>query len=277
MGVARATALSDPAEVIPGTYGFTGLAYQSTSGLLFSPVAPDEIAYTDASGSNIGTIILPETSAIYLPLIAADAGALYVPTIASELIREAEITEFPLAISKLSLSGTTLTDAVSVPVSALGLATEDTVLMPTDMIVKDGVLYIAAVHIDAPGALNYSTESYSRGKIVAVNTATMTKLWETGWVPSESDRFPTDSRTQLYGPRRFVAIAPKKLYVFDEGFYIDPNLKLSPGIGFYPYKDVDRVAEIDLESHTISNTGLDGAVSYLDAFEGIYIENPYSC
>ena len=53
----------------------------------------------------------------------------------------------------------------------------------------------------------------------------------------------------FYGPKKFIAVKPKKLVIADEGyaFYTDSN-------GVYNFKNVNRVVTVDLESFAISST-----------------------
>ena len=61
---------------------------------------------------------------------------------------------------------------------------------------------------------------------------------------------PTEAQANkaFYGPKKFIAIKPKKLVIADEGcaFYTDSNA------AFY-FKNVNRVVTVDLESFAISS------------------------
>jgi hypothetical protein len=90
----------------------------------------------------------------------------------------------------------------------------------------------------------------------------MSPLWETGW---NEDAVPSDGDdATFYGPIRFVGLAPKKLYVADEGFYWS-------GVGGSALQDVDRVVEIDLEPEAVSGIGQRGAVVFFSKYTDIVL------
>ena len=111
-----------------------------------------------------------------------------------------------------------------------------------DMTVKDERLYVLAGQNVGYGVPHH-------GKLVEIDPSSLLKTRELGWTSAD---YPTDPATQLYGPQRFIALAPRKLIVADEG---------SDGSG-----DVDRVVEFDLESWTISDIGLDGVVTFFNSY-----------
>ena len=111
-----------------------------------------------------------------------------------------------------------------------------------DMTVKDERLYVLAGQNVGYGVPHH-------GKLVEIDLSSLLKTRELGWTSAD---YPTDPATQLYGPQRFIALAPRKLIVADEG---------SDGSG-----DVDRVVEFDLESWTISDIGLDGVVTFFNSY-----------
>lgn len=125
--------------------------------------------------------------------------------------------------------------------SALGL-TDGTNLKIEDMKVVDGKLYIAAGEHDPYG-------TYHRGKIVEVDTSNMAKLREFGWSTSS---FPTSPSTQFYGPKRFLGVAPRKLIVADEGSFSGAN--------------IDRVAEVDLDSGAIDGIWFLNTVNFFSDY-----------
>ncbi len=113
-----------------------------------------------------------------------------------------------------------------------------------DMTVKDGRLFIAVAGQD---------NGYYHGKIVEVHRAELSKVREIGWSPTS----PTSPTTQFYGPTRFLALAPRKLIVSDEG-YID-------GTG-----NVNRVIAVDIEDWAFSGVGLEGASEFFYDFGAAY-------
>lgn len=127
-----------------------------------------------------------------------------------------------------------------------------------DMTIVDDELYIIANNINASDYMYVNVDiPSSRGKIVTVDCATMLRKWETGW-SGDGNNFPVFPNSQFYGPKRFVAVAPKRLYIFDNGFSWNGSY-----YGNY-FINVYRVAEIDRESRSIVNTGLSSPTSYFD-------------
>lgn len=167
---------------------------------------------------------------------------------------------YELIIAKVAVDdGGTAALAGKLAYYTTGLAVMDEFsLEVSDMYAADGVLYVAACQTSTD---EYSSNCYSRGKVIAFDTATMTKLWETGW-RGDDVHYPTEKDALLVGPRRFVAVSPKKLYVADDGYYLGDD-KLC--------RDVDRVVEIDTADGTITAMGLDGAVPFFDTFDGTYV------
>lgn len=114
-----------------------------------------------------------------------------------------------------------------------------------DMRFQDGVLYIAAGEHDG----EYSYGTMHHGKVVAVRTSDMTKFREIGW--SGETPIPSPS-TQFYGPKRFLAIAPRRLFLADEGY--DGT------------SEIDRVVELDLENWSVAGVGLEGTVNFFSTY-----------
>lgn len=107
-----------------------------------------------------------------------------------------------------------------------------------DMTVKDGKLYVAAGE-------NYGITHH--GKVIEIRLSDLAKQREIGWSPS----FPSSPNTQFYGPTRFLAIAPRKLIVADEG---------NDG------SEINRVVEVDLD---------DWSFSYIRDPAGVDLFNEY--
>lgn len=143
-----------------------------------------------------------------------------------------------------------------------GAGSQNYQLSVQDMAVYDGILYILATDIETPADSGYLVIARSKGKVIAVSTSTMSKLWEAGWV-GDGVKYPTSDGTQFYGPTRIVGIAPKKLYIIDEGGVFDSNT--------YAYLDIDRVVELDTESGSITKVGLEGESSFFTVYSYISI------
>jgi hypothetical protein len=125
------------------------------------------------------------------------------------------------------------------PLADLGFAPP---LEIRDMTVKDGRLYVLVGE-------NISFGTPHHGKLVELDLDTFVTIRELGWT---SANYPTDPATQLYGPQRFIALAPRKLILADEG---------SDGIA-----DVDRVVEIDIEAWSMSDIALEGVVTFFNSY-----------
>jgi len=123
----------------------------------------------------------------------------------------------------------------------LGLTYYDGVSYPliiNDLQVKSNRLYIA-------GSTNGGLGNYY-GKIVEISTDDLSPNRDIGW----SAETPTSTDAlAFFGPTRFLAIAPRKLYLSDEGLFESST-------------EVDRVVEVDLDSGAISAVGQLGAVSF---------------
>lgn len=135
----------------------------------------------------------------------------------------------------------------------------------TDLIVKNGVLYAAAAQV-VPD--NYTNYLYSRGKVMALDIDTLTPLWETG-MPSADAHYPAgeDRDRQFYGPTRFIGLAPKKLYVMDEGFQWSgtPNSAVA---------NVDRVMDVDMEEQAVTGAGLEDEVAFFSSYSYLIVYGP---
>lgn len=128
-----------------------------------------------------------------------------------------------------------------------------------DMIVKDGVLYIISTQrYVGDGYTTYSDSLESRGRLTAISTANLAQLWETGF--SETG-LPSNPAKEFYGPTRFVGVAPKKLYIADEGFRWEYTTQQTAN----PI-NVDRVIEVDLDQKAITGVGLEGEATFFQDF-----------
>lgn len=145
-----------------------------------------------------------------------------------------------------------------------GVSTSQFVLIDIqDMTVIGGTLYIAASEVYTTSYPDDLSLARSRGKIISVDTATMTVLYEAGW---SGGKYPTPDSTQLYGPVRFVGLAPRKLYILDEGGVWDGETYSG-----YGYSDIDRVVELDLDGGVISAVGLSGTSEMYERYDQIFI------
>ncbi|HPM72140.1 MAG TPA: hypothetical protein PLE25_04160 [Spirochaetales bacterium] len=165
-------------------------------------------------------------------------------------------TATPLAFATLEELGLGYYDAES---AFWPLAVED-------MAIVGGTLYVALSELNTQASLSggiLAGAAVCRGKIVALGMHPLQYLWEVGW-RDDSDRRPeSPDAPGLFAPRRFLAVAPKRLYLLDEGFYVDVS-KYSSGT-WYPFEDVDRIVAVDVEARSLSfgARGLtDGLVNY---------------
>jgi hypothetical protein len=192
--------------------------------------------------------------------LAAGAGFMYAPVFSS--------SQDAYGIGKFAVTKTGESAQATVvaftPFSAIGIDYASG-LKVNDMIVRDGVLYIAAaVHGNPNGNVYpyYLNSMKSRGKVIALSTADLTKLWEVGMTDTP---VPTSPATEFYGPARFVGVAPRKLYVADEGF----SWEDSPSY-YDQVTDVNRVVEINLDTGEIEAIGLNGEATFFENFTGYY-------
>ena len=100
----------------------------------------------------------------------------------------------------------------------------------------------------------FDTASKSRGKLVAISCSSLSFNFEIGW-SGDDNRFPTNSEKQFFGPRRFLAIAPRKLIIMDDGFIV--------GVPYAAYVDKDRMIEIDLENRIVAALGQDDSTDFI--------------
>ena len=189
-------------------------------------------------------------------VLAAADGHLYAPIIVNETFGVGKIAVTPGAQSAQA----TLADFITL--AALGMDGTPGYNFG-DMLVKDGVLYILANNlIISP----YVDHLVSKGKIIAVDAATMTgPLWTAG---DTTEVFPSiaNKNTRFYGPIRFVGVAPKKLYIADEGFYWQETEVFPSNVS-----NIDRVVEVDLEKRAITGTGFEGEVGFFSDLSGYQV------
>jgi hypothetical protein len=74
-------------------------------------------------------------------------------------------------------------------------------------------------------------------------------------------QFPDRPETQFYGPKRFIGIAPKKLYVADDGFTVTGSY------GNQTEVNQNRVVEVDLDAKAISGSGLQDASEFFVQYD----------
>ncbi|HOZ73251.1 MAG TPA: hypothetical protein PK179_12110 [Spirochaetales bacterium] len=190
--------------------------------------------------------------------IAVDAlGYLYVP--AYELSTEAS------GILRFSVDDTaTATTIAFASFEELGLG-YFTGLINTivqDMTIANGVLVVALSEIDAYYGISADLLT-GRGMIVGIEPNSLKRLWTCGELDELSPNYPDDPVAQLYGPRRFLAVSPKRLYVLDAGFSWS-------GEAADPLKNEMRVVAVNLETGAIAETGLNGQVDYFETDYSTY-------
>jgi len=197
--------------------------------------------------------------------IAVDGGGnVFVPAVDS-LAYENVIIKMTVDEPVGTVSDSTAISSVSF--ESIGLGYVDEVFSPImieDMTVVGGTLYIAACDTNAYDYMYVDSDfPKSRGLVLAVNTGTMMTAWSSGW-SGDFENFPVDAGTQFYGPRRFVAIAPKRLYVADDGFSWDGSY-----YGNY-FVDVDRIVALDTETGSVVASGLDSASTFYEDYSSMY-------
>ncbi len=123
---------------------------------------------------------------------------------------------------------------------ALGIAS----LTIKDLAVKDGKLYVLA----AENVWNGSTIHHGKLLELQLDDLSVSRV-----LGASSGTYPGDPDTQFYGPQRFIAIAPRKLIISDEGLLVGNN-------------DIDRVVQVDIPSWTIEMIGLEGQVNFFRTY-----------
>ncbi|HAE23319.1 MAG TPA: hypothetical protein DCG47_13515, partial [Spirochaetaceae bacterium] len=113
-----------------------------------------------------------------------------------------------------------------------------------DLAVKDDQLYILA------SENGWSGSTVHHGKLIEVRLDDLSVSRVLG---ASSGTYPENPTTQFYGPQRFLAIAPRKLIIADEGLLVD-NV------------DIDRVIQVDIPSWTIEMIGLEGQVNFFKTY-----------
>jgi hypothetical protein len=263
--------------------GLTDIVLSEASNRLYGLLESDgfilEFLDLDDSEPVAASITIPSGYSLSGYGVAADGlGRVYVPA-----YYDASNSDGILRLSVDDLDGTLTAASGFVSLESIGLqytvyyvggdiGTET--LQIEDMRVVNGILYILGSQVTSSYSISgiSSDNAYSRGKIVAVDTSTMKKLWETGW--NSSRNFPSsDTDSSIFaGPRRFVAMAPKRLYVLDDGFgWLDHGLSETIDVS-----EVNRVIEIDTARGAIvSSTIFTGEYSvvpdYLYLYSGGYI------
>ena len=264
-GLVRYTTLDDSDPLSESST--LGLAYDGSINILYEIVESNGIypVYRDLSVESYIPQIIDQPAEVeytdnYGLALAAGGGYVYMPVF--NPTQEAYgIGKFTVTPGEQSAQANFV---AFVAFNAIGIDTGSGFKV-RDMIVKDEVLYVAASeHAFQYGG--YPEDLISRGKVVAVSTTNLSKLWEVGY--SESG-LPTLPEQEFYGPARFIGVAPKKLYIADEGFtWVDTENYADPA------SNLDRVVEIDLETGKIMGTGLVGEASFFEDFSDVYVYGP---
>lgn len=188
--------------------------------------------------------------------VAVDASG-YVYVMASEYASESDgILRFSVGEPSGGTAAATPLAFATLEELGLGYYDAESAFWPLaveDMAIVGGTLYVALSELNTQASLSggiLAGAAVCRGKIVALGMHPLQYLWEVGW-RDDSDRRPESSDAPgLFAPRRFLAVAPKRLYLLDEGFYVDVS-KYSSGT-WYPFEDVDRIVAVDVEARSLS-------------------------
>lgn len=174
-----------------------------------------------------------------------------------------------LSVGPESSGSADATTVASKAYSAIGLTFQKsgvtTPLTVQDLYVKDGVLYVAASDV-AEIDNQYASISacYSRGKVIALSTDTLAPIWTTGW-SGDANQLPTDPTSQFYGPVRVVGIAPKKLYIADDGYSLTGSAPSTTQV------NKNRVVELDTETGAFSAIGLEDEVQFFTSYSYTFV------
>lgn len=130
-----------------------------------------------------------------------------------------------------------------------------------DMAVADDKLFVVAYEINAYYSM-LPEDAISRGKIVAIERSTLSRLMDYGWT---SDPIPpSDTTSMLFGPRRIIAIVPKKLVVADDGFWWN-GAHFSEAL-----EDRNGVAVLNTETGELTRTEVAG-IQFIESFSTIFV------
>jgi hypothetical protein len=269
--VRRLTNLTGAPDLLGPFPAYPGpMAYDAARNRLYVYCTPPEqgdpqLTFVDLSVSTsaYSTVMIPEgyyTYREYYPIAVDNDGYLYIGLWNNEET---------FGIAKLAVTGS---GQDFVPSAVVGFATD---FGSSDMYwgniaditVKDGILYLA---LSDQVESDYPENLLSRGKVVAMDTSTMGKLWETGWVGNQAQfPSPADRNKQFVSPIFFVATAPRKLYVADHGFYWGGGTE----DGYL--ENVSRVIELDLDTKSFTDVGLDGTI-FIKDFSSQFVYGSYA-
>jgi hypothetical protein len=284
-GIERVTALSggtvEPVFPAVASAANGGIAYDSSSHRVYfvnRPLTGGQVTlhFADITQAipNDVTVTLPGGFATLGNAIAADSGSVYVVSESATVPRIVR-----LSVGDATGMTATSTEAASASFASLGLTVAaykksntvgdtSTLMKVEDMMAKDSVLYIAASQSNAfTNVFCSNGDAFCRGKILALQSTDLASIWDSGWA-GDANNFPTDPTTQFYLPCRIVGIMPKKLYIADDGhtWLYDADTHT------YSFSNMDRVMEVDTESHTTSSVSLDiGAVGFFHSFNTISV------
>lgn len=258
-GVMQFTAMEEEAIGLTESVT-TDLAYDPSLQVLYANYDMENLRRFDVSGESYTQLYIMSPAGYSYgnslgSAIAAGNGFLYMTVLNQDLDKN--------GLAKMVVTPGT-EDAQSsvvafVTLASLGISSPFQV---KDMTVKDGVLYILVAESSVYTYI-YSDDLISRGKLIAVSTTNLAKLWEIGY---SGTNLPNNPAKQFYGPVRFVGVAPKKLYIADEGF----RWQFTTNIDGNPI-NVDRVIEVDLDQQTITGVGLEGEATFFTDFSSYYV------
>jgi hypothetical protein len=282
-GIERVTALSGGiVEPVVSASAFAangGIAYDASSHRVFfvnRPLTGGQATLhfadiTEASPQDVA-VTPPASIAVLGNAIAADSGSVYVVSESATVPRIVR-----LSVGNATGSSADSTETASASFASLGLTVAayklsntlgntSTLMKVEDMMAKDGILYIVASQSNAFPYIFCSTgDAFCRGKLIALRSTDLVRLWESGWA-GDINNFPTDPSRQFFLPYRIVGIMPKKLYVADDGFSWTGQVN-----GTYLVNQ-DRVMEVDTESRLTSSVSLDiGAVGFFHDFSAVNV------
>lgn len=277
-GIFRYTDLAQPGEVVSEVQA-TSLALAQDSGRLYAWYDGDGIFFRLLVLSETDVPLAPYSIGLALPdryslapggVAAAPDGTVFFPVLDNldpqnpvRGIARASVGNLQAAAGKTA-TATVLAFASGL---ALGLDPVDGVSLEIyDLAWHEGYLYVAAGSRN-PYWMSPAANSYCRGKIVQVEAATLALPRELGWRP-DAQRLPLDgdpAGTAFFSPVRFLALAPRRLVVADEGFYWDGLVNGNH------YVDVDRAIAVDTATWKIDGSRPQGEVAFFESYSSIYV------
>lgn len=162
--------------------------------------------------------------------------------VANETIYVSNATDREIRKYSIKDSTSELSGSITYPTAGIDVQS----MQVTDMHIQDKTLYILARDTtDYASSGDYS----SRGKLITVAPNTMKKIAEYGWAgDSVNHPLQEDLPNKFVGPTRFIALAPEKLIIADDG---------ACGEAYSDFKQKNRIMTFDITLSKLTATDVD--------------------